>query len=62
LHAKEWGIDPHKVGVVGFSAGGHLVAATSNAPTRLFKGIDAADRLNCRPDFAVAMYPGHLWH
>lgn len=62
LHAREWGINPHKVGVVGFSAGGHLVAASSNAPIRLYKAIDAADRLSCRPDFAVAMYPGHLWH
>jgi len=62
LHAKEWGIDPHRVGVVGFSAGGHLVAVSSNSPTRLYKPIDAADRLSCRPDFAVALYPGHLWH
>jgi len=62
LHAKEWGIDPHKVGVVGFSAGGHLVAASSNSPIRFYKPIDAADRLSCRPDFAVAVYPGHLWH
>ena len=62
LHAKEWGIDPHKVGVGGFSAGGHLVAASSNAPTRLYRPIDAADKLSCRPDFAVALYPGHLWH
>jgi acetyl esterase/lipase len=62
LHAKEWGIDPHRVGVVGFSAGGHLVAAISNTPKRLYKPIDAADRLSCRPDFAIAVYPGHLWH
>ena len=62
LNAKRWDIDPHKVGVVGFSAGGHLVAAGSNAPTRLYKPLDAADRLSCRPNFAVAVYPGHLWH
>lgn len=61
LHAKAWNIDPHKIGVVGFSAGGHLVAASSNARTRLYKPIDAADLLSCRPDFAVALYPGHLW-
>jgi len=62
LHAKEWGVDPHRVGVVGFSAGGHLVAASSNSPIRLYRPIDAADRLSCRPDFAIAVYPGHLWH
>jgi len=62
LHAKEWGINPHKVGVVGFSAGGHLVAASSNAQIRLYKPIDAADRVSCRPDFAIPVYPGHLWH
>jgi acetyl esterase/lipase len=61
LHAAEWRIDPHKIGVLGFSAGGHLVAATSNHfEQRLYPPIDAADRQSCRPDFAVAIYPGHL--
>jgi acetyl esterase/lipase len=61
LHAAEWHIDPHKIGVLGFSAGGHLVAAISNHYTqRLYPAVDAADRLSCRPDFAVAIYPGHL--
>jgi acetyl esterase/lipase len=61
LHAKEWGIDPHKVGVMGFSAGGHLVAAISNHfERRLYRKVDAADELSCRPDFGVAVYPGHL--
>jgi len=61
LHAKEWGIDPHKVGVLGFSAGGHLVAAISNHfDRRLYRKVDAADELSCRPDFGVAVYPGHL--
>lgn len=61
LHAAEWGIDPHKVGVLGFSAGGHLVAALSNHyEERLYPPVDAADKLSCRPDFAVAVYPGHL--
>jgi acetyl esterase/lipase len=62
VHAEEWGSNPHRVGVVGFSAGGHLVAASSNTPTRLYKPIDAADLQSCRPDFAVALYPGHLYH
>jgi acetyl esterase/lipase len=62
LHAAEWHIDPHKVGVLGFSAGGHLVAATSNSfKHRAYPVLDAADRQSCRPDFAVALYPGHLW-
>lgn len=62
LHAAEWHIDPHKVGVLGFSAGGSLVAEISNHfSERLYKPVDAADQESCRPDFAVALYPGHLW-
>jgi acetyl esterase/lipase len=62
LHAKEWHIDPHKVGVLGFSAGGHLAAAVStHFDRRVYPIVDAADRESCRPDFAVALYPGHLW-
>ncbi len=61
LHATEWHIDPHKIGVMGFSAGGHLVAATSvHFDKRLYPASDEADRQSCRPDFAVALYPGHL--
>jgi acetyl esterase/lipase len=62
-HAAEWEIDPHKIGVLGFSAGGHLVAATStHFDKRLYPVVDSADRESCRPDFAVALYPGHLWN
>ena len=61
LHAKEWHIDPHKVGVLGFSAGGHLSAAIStHYEKRLYPPVDAADKESCRPDFAVVLYPGHL--
>ena len=61
-HAAEWHIDPHKVGVLGFSAGGHLAAAISNDyRKRLYPAVDTADQQSCRPDFAVALYPGHLW-
>src|SRR5262245_5168546 len=61
FHAAEWHIDPHKIGVLGFSAGGHLVAATSTHFDRVYSAVDAADKTSCRPDFAVALYPGHLW-
>lgn len=61
FRAKEWGIDPHKIGILGFSAGGHLVASIStHFDRRRYPAVDAADRESCRPDFAVALYPGHL--
>jgi acetyl esterase/lipase len=60
-HATEWRIDPHKVGVLGFSAGGYLVAEVSTRfRTRLYAPVDAADEESSRPDFAIAIYPGHL--
>jgi acetyl esterase/lipase len=60
-HAAEWKIDPKRVGVLGFSAGGHLAAAVStHYETRLYPKVDAADDLSCRPDFAVVVYPGYL--
>jgi acetyl esterase/lipase len=63
LHAKAWHIDPHKVGVMGFSAGGYLVAEIStHYAQRLYPAVDAADRESARPDFALAIYPGHLAH
>jgi acetyl esterase/lipase len=61
LHASEWHIDPHKIGVIGFSAGGFLVAEISTKfAHRLYPPVDAADRQSARPDFAMAIYPGHL--
>lgn len=61
FHAAEWHIDQHKIGVLGFSAGGHLSAAMSTHFTqRIYKPVDAADKVSCRPDFAVVIYPGHL--
>ena len=60
-HADEWGIDPKRVGVLGFSAGGHLAAALStHFDKRLYDRVDPADDLSCRPDFAVVVYPGYL--
>lgn len=62
FHATEWQVDPHKIGVIGFSAGGHLVTAMStHYDKRSYPAVDAADRESCRPDFAIACYPGHLW-
>ncbi len=62
LHAAEWHVDPRKVGVMGFSAGGHLAAAVSTRfAKRSYPPVDAADAMSCRPDFAVIVYPGHLW-
>lgn len=61
FHAAEWHLDPHKIGVLGFSAGGHLVANIStHFAQRAYAPVDAADRVSCRPDFAVAIYPGHM--
>jgi acetyl esterase/lipase len=59
--ASSYGIDPHKIGVIGFSAGGHLAAAVSNAEKRTYEPVDSADRESSRPDFAILLYPGHLW-
>jgi acetyl esterase/lipase len=59
--AASHGIDPHKIGVIGFSAGGHLAAAVSNAEKLIYKPVDEADREPSRPDFAILLYPGHLW-
>jgi len=61
FHAAEWHIDPRKIGVLGFSAGGHLsVAMSVHFDKRLYPPVDAADAASCRPDFAVVLYPGHL--
>jgi len=63
FHAAEWHVDPHKIGVIGFSAGGHMVTATSTRfDKRSYPPVDAADKESCRPDFAIAVYPGHLWY
>jgi len=61
FQAAKWHIDPHKIGVLGFSAGGHMVVTTStHFEKRLYSAVDAADKESCRPDFAIALYPGHL--
>ena len=59
--AKEWELDPNRIGMLGFSAGGHLTAwASTNFDKRSYEPIDDADKLSCRPDFAVLIYPAYL--
>jgi acetyl esterase/lipase len=59
--AAEWGIDPKRIGIVGFSAGGHLALATATGfSKRLYEPVDAIDEISCRPDFAVTCYSGYL--
>jgi acetyl esterase/lipase len=59
--AKEWRIDPHRIGIMGFSAGAHLAAALSNNPEpRTYPAVDEADGLSCRPDFVLLIYPAYL--
>jgi acetyl esterase/lipase len=61
LHAGEWKIDPHRIGIMGFSAGGHLAADVSKTyEKRIYGAIDDADRQSCRPDFAMLIYPFYM--
>ena len=61
FHAKEWGLDPARIGILGFSAGGHLAAvASNNHRERSYPVVDAADKVSCRPDFTVLIYPAYL--
>jgi len=61
--AKEWGIDPKRIGMVGFSAGGHLAGATATGfEKRTYDAVDEIDQVSCRPDFAVMLYSGYLKH
>ena len=60
-HASSYDINPKKIGVIGVSAGGHLAAAISNAEKHTYEPVDEADGATSRPDFAILLYPGHLW-
>lgn len=60
-HAAEWKIEANKLGVIGFSAGGHLSARLGNHFEKpAYPELDAADKLSCRPDFIILVYPGYL--
>ena len=59
--AKEWGLDPQRIGTAGFSAGGHLALATATSfDKRTYEPIDDIDKISCRPDFAIPVYSGYL--
>jgi len=60
-HGAEWNVDPQRLGIIGFSAGGNL-AAKASAPLeeRSYSAIDPIDRQSCRADFAVLVYPAYL--
>jgi acetyl esterase/lipase len=60
-HAPEWHVNPERIGVLGFSAGGHLAATLSNNfEKRTYAPVDEADRTSCRPDFSILIYPAYL--
>ncbi len=59
--AKDWGIHPQQIGMVGFSAGGHLAIATATSfEQRTYEPVDDVDKISCRPDFAIGVYSGYL--
>jgi len=59
--AKEWDIQPQQIGIVGFSAGGHLAIATATSfERRTYEPLDDVDKISCRPDFAIGVYSGYL--
>jgi acetyl esterase/lipase len=59
--AKDWNLDPQRIGILGFSAGGHLAALASNQfASRSYPACDAADAVSCRPDFTILIYPAYL--
>lgn len=61
-HARKWNIDPDHIGILGFSAGGHLAArASTDFQSEIYNPVDEADKFSCRPDFTVLVYPAYLY-
>lgn len=61
MHAADWHLDPKRIGILGFSAGGHLAAhASTQYGERAYPHVDAADDQSCRPDFTILVYPAYL--
>ena len=61
IRAADRRINPRRIGIVGFSVGGHIALATATAfAKRTYEPIDAVDKVGCRPDFAVCCYSGFL--
>ena len=59
--ASAWNINPNRIGIIGFSAGGHLaIASATQFEKRTYKPLDEVDKVSCRPDFAILAYPGYL--
>ena len=59
--ASQWNIDPNRIGVLGFSAGGHLAALSSTTrEKRTYPRVDAADEVSAKPDFTMLVYPAYL--
>jgi acetyl esterase/lipase len=59
--AAQWHVNPQRIGIIGFSAGGHLAIATAtNFERRNYEPVDEIDAASCRPDFAILVYPGYL--
>jgi acetyl esterase/lipase len=59
-HAAAWGIDPHRIGMLGFSAGGNLTVRTATRAERAYTPVDDVDKVSSRPDFQILIYPAYL--
>jgi len=58
---KEWNIDPNRIGILGFSAGGHLTMMTAlHFDKQTYEPVDKADEASARPDFVMPIYPAYM--